>query len=337
MAKFFGTGNNDKITPQFISPGVIAIPAGSFPGNAADELNGGDGNDTLDGGGGNDTLAGGLGNDTYYVDTRHDLVRENPGGGFDTVISTSSIYSLQNSPNVEQLVLVGKTATHGIGNDNDNIIRSNSEAEKDVANNWLFGRGGNDWIFGDEGNDTLFGGTGEDTLIGDEDNDQLYGGSENDRLLGGSENDTLSGGFGNDSLYGQHGSDNLNGGGDDDFLSGGSGFDGIDTLTGGTGADRFSFSSPRGSIDIITDFTWQQGDKIEVSARGFGGGIQPGLLPWNQFHRGVAAQDAQDRFIYNPNTGDLFFDADGIGGQAQVQFAELSPGLLLIGSDIDVV
>lgn len=346
MARFFGTGNNDKITPQFISPGVIAIPVGSLPSNAADELNGGDGHDTLDGGGGNDTLVGGRGNDTYYVDTRHDLVKEKPGEGYDTVISTSSIYSLQNSPNVEQLVLVGKNAVHGIGNDNNNIIRSNSESERDVANNRLDGRGGNDWIFGDEGDDTLFGGIGIDTLIGDEDNDWLYGGSETDYLYGGSEDDTLFGGSGNDSLYGQGENDYLNGGGDHDFLSGHNGADtlvggtGDDTLTGGAHADRFYFNAPDAAsvgLDIITDFTWQEGDKIQVSARGFGGGLQIGLLPWHQFRIGAGAVDGNDRFIYNSNTGALFFDVDGVGGQAQVQFAELTPGLPLIGSDLEVV
>ncbi|NEP56688.1 MAG: hypothetical protein F6K31_06640 [Symploca sp. SIO2G7] len=55
------------------------------------------------------------------------------------------------------------------------------------------------------------------------------------------------------------------------------------------------------------------------------------------FTIGSAATKASDRFIYNDTTGALFFDPDGTGALAQVQFAQLSGGVALTHSDIFVV
>jgi serralysin len=41
------------------------------------------------------------------------------------------------------------------------------------------------------------------------------------------------------------------------------------------------------------------------------------------FHAGTAAADAADRIIYDQATGRIFYDADGLGGAAQVLFAQL--------------
>ena len=49
MATFTGTSANETITPTFVSGTVTRIPAGSFPSNAADTIDGGAGNDTLTG------------------------------------------------------------------------------------------------------------------------------------------------------------------------------------------------------------------------------------------------------------------------------------------------
>lgn len=64
---------------------------------------------------------------------------------------------------------------------------------------------------------------------------------------------------------------------------------GNDTITGGTGADTFAFGSPIEGIDTITDFSIEQGDKIQISGAGFG------TTDFN-------------RFSYNAATGGLFFD-----------------------------
>ena len=149
-------------------------------------------------------------------------------------------------------------------------------------------------------------GDGSDTLIGNAANNQLFGGRGNDSLIGGS------------------GADNLNGSRGDD------------TLTGGDGADIFSFSKIEG-IDTIRDFVSLQGDKIVVSASGFGGELIAGVLGIDLFHIGTAALDLADRFIYDATSGGLFFDVDGSGIQAQQQFATLSLSPALSASDIEVV
>jgi Ca2+-binding RTX toxin-like protein len=47
--------------------------------------------------------------------------------------------------------------------------------------------------------------------------------------------------------------------------------------------------------------------------------------------------DANDRVIYNNATGALFYDADGTGAIAAVQFAEVTPSLALTNLDFLVV
>jgi Ca2+-binding RTX toxin-like protein len=141
--------------------------------------------------------------------------------------------------------------------------------------------------------------------------------------IGGNGNDTLIGGNGNDFLIAGSSNDTLIGGGDND------------TLTGGGGADHFTFNSPTEGIDQITDFIKAQGDKIAVSAAGFGGGLRAGGSV--QLQLGTAANDALDRFIYTSSTGAFFFDKDGNGAIAQVQLATLSTGLSLTNTDIVVL
>ncbi|NES20438.1 MAG: calcium-binding protein, partial [Symploca sp. SIO3E6] len=174
-------------------------------------------------------------------------------------------------------------------------------------------------------------------------NNSISGNGYSNYLWGGSGNDSLYGNGGNDTLSGSYGDDYLNGGTGNDYLIGGAGSDrivggfGHDILTGGTEADQFFFSSVSEGIDTITDFTQLQGDKIQVSASGFGGGLTLGVLATDLFTLGSGATDASDRFIYNSATGALSFDADGSGSLAQVQFATLSTGLNLTSSDILVV
>jgi Ca2+-binding RTX toxin-like protein len=81
-----------------------------------------------------------------------------------------------------------------------------------------------DVLRGGSGNDTAYGGEGDDTLYGDDEQDNSTN-PGNDLLVGGVGNDTLKGGAGNDILIGS------------DATAQGSLE--IDTLNGGSGADRF--------------------------------------------------------------------------------------------------
>lgn len=121
------------------------------------------GNDTLDGGVGSDTMLGGTGNDTYVVDSASDKVQEGTNAGTDTVNTSLSAYTL--GKNFENLtytgISTGVAAFTGTGNDLNNVIVGNKNADK------LYGLAGNDTLRGGNGNDTLEGGSGNDFLVGD--------------------------------------------------------------------------------------------------------------------------------------------------------------------------
>ena len=111
-----------------------------------------------------------------FVDTTTDVIIENAGEGFDTVVSSVS-YTLGN--NLEILLLT-ENAANGTGNSLNNAILGNA------ANNILSGGAGNDILLGGSGNDLLVGGDGNDQLDG-------YGAT-------GTEFDALSGGAGVESI-----------------------------------------------------------------------------------------------------------------------------------------
>jgi len=105
------------------------------------------------------TFTGGDGDDTYYVGSPDVAIVEVSGGrsGTDTVRATSS-YTLP--ANVEKLVLTGRNAINGTGNDLGNAITGND------SRNTLTGLAGNDTLSGGAGDDRLVGGAGRDTLTG---------------------------------------------------------------------------------------------------------------------------------------------------------------------------
>ncbi|MFM7785843.1 MAG: pre-peptidase C-terminal domain-containing protein, partial [Gammaproteobacteria bacterium] len=262
-----------------------------------DLLRGLAGNDTLDGAGGIDTLEGGTGNDLLVVDDSRDVVRELSGAGTDTVQSSAS-FTLPG--NVEHLKLVGNAAVNASGNAQANQITGN------VAANRLAGQGGADTLAGSDGGDTLEGGLGADLLRGDAGNDTLRGGDGGDRLAGGA---------------------------------------GKDQLQGGIGADRFLFDtalSVATNIDTISDFSRAQGDAIQLDDDIFRAlaGFTGGSLPAARFQSapGVDVAQGKDvRVIYNSTTGALYYDPDGNGGTAAVQFALLTGAPALTAADILIV
>jgi len=105
---------------------------------------------------------------------------------------------------------------------------------------------------------------------------------------------------------------------------------------GNEGNDRFYFTTAPGStnIDRITDFAHGH-DKL-VLENGIFHGLSTASLA-AAFHPGTHAADADDHIIYNRATGALFFDVDGLGGHAQVEFAVLSNKPLLTAGDFAVI
>ena len=169
VGNFTGTGNADS--------NLIVGGAGNdtlYGGAGNDTLLGGAGNDWLDGGTGADKMIGGLGDDTYVVDNVGDKLLENPGEGYDTVIS-SITFALP--ANVERLILAEGFTIDGSGNNLANVLTGNS------SNNRLWGFGGNDVIDGGAGDDTIDGGDGNDTIIGGAGKDVLTGGNGADTFV----------------------------------------------------------------------------------------------------------------------------------------------------------
>jgi hypothetical protein len=112
----------------------------------------------------------------------------------------------------------------------------------------------------------------------------------------------------------------LAGGATADALSGGLG---QDTLTGNGGSDSFIFNTSPGpqNVDQITDF--QPGiDIIELDHNVFSAAIDTVATWVNAVEHTVS--DANGVLIYNTNTGALFYDNDGFGPGAPVQFATVS-------------
>ena len=282
-----------------------------YGGNDADSAYGGAGNDVIVGNYGDDTLNGGVGDDLVFAGYGNDTV--DGGDGRDTVrggFGTDTITGGQ-----------GTDALYG-GAGNDSLYGGTGQ-------DFLYGGNGADFLSGGAQDDRLEGDEGDDRLDGNDGNDNLLGGGGNDVVIGGTGDDLLRGGNGNDFLRGGNGSDNLGGGAGADRLTGGAG---NDVLTGGTGADEFAFiAMGTGNADTITDFSVAD-DTIVFDGSIFGA-LNAGVLAAGAFRIGNAAQDANDRIIYNSNTGELFYDADGVGGAEQKLVAQLSAGLALTNAD----
>ena len=103
----------------------------------------------------------------------------------------------------------------------------------------------------------------------------------------------------------------------------------------------FSNAPVAGSVDRIIDFNAKIGEKIMLNAYAFEkADVWPktpvdkdardmGPLAASNFRIGAEAKDGDDRIIYNKKTGALYYDADGNGDGAAIQFAQLKAGTAL--------
>ena len=139
------------------------------------------------------------------------------------------------------------------------------------------------------------------------------------------------------SLLGHGGDDTLLGSRFGDLLDGGAG---SDRLTGGGGADRFHFGdvlNAATNVDTILDF--QKGvDVIELDDAVFAG-LNLGKLDASAFVANASgtATSADQRIIYDTDSGQLFYDADGSLGGAAVLFGMVAGHPPLTGADFVVV
>lgn len=286
MGTYSGNNGNNTFTAhtewQWLPPGYVWKSWKMYGKGGSDSLTGGPKNDTLYGDEGDDTLNGRRGDDYLYGGSEND-------------------------------VLIG-------------------ESGRDV----LYGGSDRDYLDGGSGSDSMYGGTGGDVYIVDSSTDLVkeyfdegidfvkssvsFSLGDNIEHLFLENNGSSINGYGNNLdnlMYGNtaanylssyDGNDTLAGWGGNDILVGG---EGSDWLLGGEGADIFVFYSPLEGIDTIADFQWQQEDKIQVSAAGFG----------------IGSGD-YSKFSFDSNTGSLFFDG--------IQFASLQLGSEFI-PDLDIV
>jgi hypothetical protein len=233
----------------------------------------------------------------------------------------------------------------------------------------LRGGTGHDSLDGAAGDDSLFGGSGDDLLTGGAGRDLLDGGAGVDwarfagaaavtvdlrsaaaqatgqgpdrilrveNIVSGSGGDRLTGTAGGNALWAGAGDDTLIGGAGNDSLRGGAG---ADLLSGGPGADAFVFRTAPGTsnVDRIRDFSVTD-DTIRLDDAVFAA-LAPGALAAAAFERNLTgtAVTAAARILYETDTGRLFYDPDGSGGQPRVPFATLAPALALTAADFVVV
>ncbi|WP_428675192.1 beta strand repeat-containing protein [Reyranella sp.] len=289
----------------------------------ANTLTGNSGNNVLNGGTGADTMAGGAGDDTYYVNAAGDSVIEASGAGTDQVFSSVS-YSLAGQ-HIENLTLTGGGDTNATGNSLANTLTGNS------GNNVLDGGTGADTMEGGAGDDTYYVNGASDSAVeaSGAGTDQVFSSASyslagqylENLTLTGSGNNSATGNSLANTLTGNSGNNALDGGSGNDVLNGGTG---VDLMTGGGGQDTFVFDSAlAGNTDLVADFS-AANDTIQLDQSIFAAITTLGTLSATAFFTGAAASDADDRIVYNSATGNLFYDSDGTGGNAAVQFAQLA-------------
>lgn len=271
----------------------------------------------VDGGAGLDTVVVGEGvadyapaEDAALIGVES-VVIENAAGARIDLSRQSEAFSITGGTAADTIT-GGLGADHVEGGDGDDLFIGFDE---DGSDTWIGGAGDDTISFDgvaaavniDLGARTAQGATiGADVLVSIE------------NAVGSSGSDTIVGDDAENRIDGGDGDDVIRGGGGDDIIKGGRG---SDILSGGDGDDRFCFSGPDGGTDIITDF--QPGDRLEITASTFLLGLTNDQISsgaW--FFRGLAAQDLDNRLIYDRDSGSLFYDSDGSRGDgALVQIA----------------
>lgn len=238
----YGTGAADTLKA---TAGATAL----FGGGGNDNLSGSAGADRLVGGAGADTLTGGAGRDLFVFSRADDSTGS-------SLATSDLIRDFHAGVDRLDLTAVGMSGFNGMlalsYDAATDLTHLRSLASAGVSRGFEVALQGdyrgtlssNDFVALHQGNSAA--------------NTLNYSGSTDDAaLVGWGEDDVLTGGSG------------------DNRLQGGAG---VDTLTGGAGADVFqythlsdSLSSTSGAADKITDFTYGEGDRIDLSALSFTG------------------------------------------------------------------
>jgi len=262
---------------------------------------------TLYGNNGVNTLVGGAGDDVIYA------------GGDD------AIDTLAGGTGKDEYYIAGDVVVEQAGQGYDTVYSDDSWTMSEHVEA-LYGFGGTEFI-----------GNGTDNFI------VSYSWEEGARVEGRGGDDEIyieygiaDGGAGNDILQLWNSVDNIGIGGEGDDLVF-MGFDGV--VTGGAGADSFRFQYyydvfPDFDGPVLTDF--ESGvDSIGFLASEFGYEAA-GPVAAEDFlaGSGAAAQTEAQRFIFDTDTGRLYYDSDGSGETEQYLIATLSGTTSLSHSDL---
>ncbi|MGH0229533.1 calcium-binding protein [Sinorhizobium meliloti] len=324
----------------------------------SDTMVGSSADETFIGLGGRDNINGGAGIDTVRYD--RDFQRGATKGisiDLSTGIATDGFGSRDTLASIENIRATDFKDTI-VGSSASNFIRTFA------GNDSINGGGGADNMRGGSGNDTYFvdntgdivdeaadSGAGTDTVhstvsfnLGN--TAVAKGGVENLVLLGTGNisgtgnalNNTLSGNNGHNVFSGFAGNDTIDAGLGNDLINGGFG---NDILTGGAGLDTFTFNNAldaTANVDTINGFAVAD-DTIRLEDSIFTAIAGTGTLTAAQFvtnTTGLAA-DADDRIIYDSDTGRLLYDSDGDGAGGSIHFATVGTNLGITANDFFVV
>lgn len=333
--------------------------------NDPETLNGTDGADSIVALAGDDVIFDGNGNDSVFGGRDDDYLSAT-GLGDSDLFDGGTGYDMVSYANVFDAVTINlalQTSSGAlIGID---TLSSIEYAQGSQGNDIIYGNRFFNVLDGREGDDALYGGGSNDDFAGLSGNDSLYGGSGRDRARydyedggnGGTHGifadfssniimdssggtDTLTsiedivGSIFDDVIYGRGGQkdtgqNDISGDNGDDLIDGRGG---IDFLSGNNGADTFRFSTgfrDGPNYDYVRDF--EDGVDTMLLAQAVFSSVG-GSLAAREFRVGASAQDGNDHIIYERSTGNLFYDADGLGGVDQILFAVLNAGDLLRAS-----
>jgi Ca2+-binding RTX toxin-like protein len=281
------------------------------------------GDDRLDGGAGADVMNGGPGSDLFVVDDLGDQVIESRRwDGSDHVLSQVDFWLAR--AHIEDLTLTGSGNIRGVGNGLVNVLTGNE------GDNILDGGKNNDTMLGGLGDDIYYVRAPQDTVI------ELPGeGTDIVRAYRSLQIPDeveflyLQGlapinGVGNDVA------NVIIGNMDDNVIVG---RNGRDTLKGQGGADTFVFDRApgRNNVDRVVDFAPGE-DVLWIKASLFG--LERGPATGAMWHVGRTADEAQDRLLYDLDSGGLWVDPDGSGPEKAMLTFVLLNDVHLTPSDI---
>lgn len=268
--------------------------------NFANVITGNDADNIISAGGGDDTVYGMAGDDKIWGDAGDDHLFGNDGNDL-----------LYGGPGADTLVGGAGDDIYVVEDDLDTIIESPSEGTDTVYSyvpSYRLGAQLENLVLLGEAHDG-YGNNFANVIVGNDLDNILSGGGGNDQMYGGAGDDGMWGDDGDDNLFGGAGADILFGGNGNDVLSG---EQGADTLIGGAGADTFVLSDD--APDLILDFEVSI-DKIKLSVGPVPGGLQD--------YKNPVPGHTEAALLYDSQSGNLYYDPDGVGSAAPVHLATL--------------